>query len=363
MFLNDKVGLNKVLVLESIFFATCFLMEVPSGILSDRWGRERILKMATIAMFLGYCGFAFGQGFYFFVVGEILLGIAFSFRSGSESSLLFELWEKDTTRQRGDFLQERERLEFRSNLIVGVSAIIGGVSYYFAPALPFLLSLSSCALAAIYLFKVGNCPPAETINPAQSSWSSLLKKSRESSFVLWASLYFLLIALFDHIPYQYFQIVLKNFSPEGYPLSIVSGIQVGSTMFVGSLGVKLLSQYRQSIFTQGNFLMILLIVILAVMGFSTHYWCLLLIACRQIPLSVFRYRYEGAVIPLVDQKLRATFLSCQTLVTKAVISLTLLGLTLIPGEKKQLFYSALSGGFILLSVHFLRKKYQIKEKR
>ncbi|MFD0695794.1 MFS transporter [Paenibacillus sp. GCM10027628] len=82
--------IQMVVYTEIIFAKTVFLLEVPTGIIADKWGRR---KMMVLSALLGCCEFLillFSTEFWHFAVVVFLAGIARSASSGSENALLYD---------------------------------------------------------------------------------------------------------------------------------------------------------------------------------------------------------------------------------------------------------------------------------
>ena len=65
-----------------------FLLEIPSGYISDIFGHKKTLVIAKISMLISTLLFVFGNSFPFFVLGSIFLGFGFSFTSGTSGAFL-----------------------------------------------------------------------------------------------------------------------------------------------------------------------------------------------------------------------------------------------------------------------------------
>ncbi len=76
--------------LKAVYSIAIVIFEIPSGYIADVLGRRTTLILGA---FLGTMGFAFyiiGNGFFWFMIAEITLGIGQSFISGADSALLYD---------------------------------------------------------------------------------------------------------------------------------------------------------------------------------------------------------------------------------------------------------------------------------
>jgi MFS family permease len=82
--------IQMVVYTEIIYAVTVVLLEIPTGIIADKWGRK---KMVVINAFFGCCEFfilVFATQFWHFAVVVFLAGVGRSACSGSENALLYD---------------------------------------------------------------------------------------------------------------------------------------------------------------------------------------------------------------------------------------------------------------------------------
>jgi MFS family permease len=84
------MSIQMVVYTEIIFAITVILLEVPTGILADKWSRK---NMIVLEVFLEFCMFlilVFATEFWHFAVAVFLAGIGRSAGSGSMNALLYD---------------------------------------------------------------------------------------------------------------------------------------------------------------------------------------------------------------------------------------------------------------------------------
>lgn len=88
----SSLGLNmeKVFILLSVFSVSCFIFEVPSGYISDLFGRKNSLILSSMLRGIGFSLFVFALDFEVLVIAEIILGAAVSLQSGTDTSLIYD---------------------------------------------------------------------------------------------------------------------------------------------------------------------------------------------------------------------------------------------------------------------------------
>ncbi|WJH33938.1 MFS transporter [Paenibacillus sp. CC-CFT747] len=79
-----------VVYTEILYAVTIILLEVPTGIMADRWGRQRMLVAGALLASLEFALLIPASGFGSFALVVIIAGIGHSARSGSENALLYD---------------------------------------------------------------------------------------------------------------------------------------------------------------------------------------------------------------------------------------------------------------------------------
>ena len=73
-----------------VWSATAFTLEVPSGVLADKYSRRNILFIGQCIRSLGYLCWLFLPNYIGFLIGFILWGIESALSSGTFQSLLYD---------------------------------------------------------------------------------------------------------------------------------------------------------------------------------------------------------------------------------------------------------------------------------
>ncbi len=123
-FQDHGLSLMQVMQLQATYSLTVALFELPSGYIADKFGRKRTIIFSTIFSFIGYIIFSFYQGFNFFLIAEILVGIGGSLMSGADSAILY-----DTLLERGEetkYTKVEGKNYAIGNFSESIAAILGG---------------------------------------------------------------------------------------------------------------------------------------------------------------------------------------------------------------------------------------------
>jgi MFS family permease len=82
--------IQMVVYTEIIFAVTVVLLEVPTGIIADKWGRKQMIVLSTLLECFMFLILVFATEFWHFAAAIFLAGIARSASSGSENAMLYD---------------------------------------------------------------------------------------------------------------------------------------------------------------------------------------------------------------------------------------------------------------------------------
>lgn len=74
---------TQALSVNAIYFATSLILEVPTGIFADKYGRKLSINLGYFIFTLGIACYAFGQSYFWFALAELLAAIGSAFLSGA----------------------------------------------------------------------------------------------------------------------------------------------------------------------------------------------------------------------------------------------------------------------------------------
>ncbi len=124
-FQDNGLSMREVFLLQSLFSVAVIALEIPSGYLSDRFGRRNSIVIGSLLTALGYTVYSVSYGFFGFLCAEILIGFGVSFISGSDSALLYDSLEELHR------APEYKKIEGRNGSLgmmsEGVASVLGGV--------------------------------------------------------------------------------------------------------------------------------------------------------------------------------------------------------------------------------------------
>ncbi len=113
-----------IYLLQAVYSLSVAVFELPSGYMADMIGRKKSLVLGSVLGIIGYAIYSAGDGFYYFLVAEITLGLGGSCISGSDSALLYDSLAAENQSHR--YLQYEGRITSLGNFAETAAAICGG---------------------------------------------------------------------------------------------------------------------------------------------------------------------------------------------------------------------------------------------
>lgn len=131
-----------------------FLVEIPAGILADRWSRKGVLLSSLIFMAIGCILLGSADSFILVMAAVAITGIYHGMSSGIQEAMLYDMLLENNDRKNYEKILGRLRSIFTVGLVV--SSVAGAaIASAFNFHLPFYLSVISCgtAFVALMFFK------------------------------------------------------------------------------------------------------------------------------------------------------------------------------------------------------------------
>jgi MFS family permease len=319
LFFSARFPIDQVLLLQSIYYATVVVLEVPSGYLSDRVSRTLTLRLSAMAGLLSFSLFVFGGAeFELFVAAQIVQAVSFSFASGTDVSLHYDtligLGRQD------EFGAREARLGSRALLFGSASALIGGLVAIADLRWAYVLSWV-VALILIPVVVAMREPPRQPI-PAGHDFVRQLRACAgflRQPLLAWLFAFVVLQTSLEHVPYEFAQpymaAVLGETATRVQNTPLASGAVTAGIAFVAAFAVRRSIGLRNR-FGLGRLLLgvtALQTLIIGLMGMVYHALVVPLILLRSCYPAISRVLVNAAIAPRVPELQRATYLSLHSL--------------------------------------------------
>ncbi len=323
LYFSSRLSVDDVLLLEAIYYVGVVVLEVPSGYLSDRLGRRPTLVFASVAWTAGYLALGLAPTFAVFVVGQLLLAAGMAFNSGTDGALLYDSL---AACGRGDELAEHEgRAQARGLLAMGASALVGGAIATVDLRLGHLLSAGGTAVAFGLALALREPPAVEgRAHAPHRQLRAVLEHLRQPALA-WVFVFAVAMTVFNHVPYElaqpYMAVLLDE--PAGASVTpLVSGVVMAAMMTVAAMASRLSAPLAARVGIARLLVGAMLVqaVVIGAMGLWLHPAVLLLLLLRSVPGALSGPVQLAVILPRVSARLRATYLSVQSLAGRLAFS-------------------------------------------
>jgi MFS family permease len=136
---SNGLSATQVFIVQSIYLGTVLIFEIPSGYLSDVIGRKKTLTLGAVFLPVGLAVYASSHGFCGFSLAEVILAIAASMRSGTDSALIY-----DTLLQlKGEahYKTFEGKADFYARIGDSASSVLGGLLALITLRVPFYINV------------------------------------------------------------------------------------------------------------------------------------------------------------------------------------------------------------------------------
>lgn len=349
LFFLDKLPIEQVLWLESIFFLAVVVLEIPSGYFSDTIGRRTTLIISALGIVSAHGLFYYGasterhadQVFTLFALAQVLLAIGTSFKSGTDTTLHY-----DSLKALGREAEyaDREAIASRNGFLAcALAALLGGLvasfelRYAYATSLVMGLITFSIALQFI---EPGNGTQTKSSNGLGQQLAACVAQLSNPSLA-WLFGFAVFMTVLNHLPYEFYQPYIGLLGEQtalfsrGTPLA--AGIHTALTMIIASWVAAKSIQLRNRIGLAATLFLVATIqlVTIALMSLMLSPVIALILLIRSTPRALMSAPLNAAITPQLPETLRATYLSLQSLVGRLGFSVLLAVLPFIAASGVQ----------------------------
>jgi predicted MFS family arabinose efflux permease len=136
-------------VMAAAYAAIVPVLEVPSGILADRWSRRGVLIVASIALAVCELIGGLSQNVAGYVVSALVLGVYFAMYSGTVEAMVYDTVVEETG-EGADFERRIGRVRFVESVALVVGSLAGGwVASLLPTRVTYLLTIPFALLSVV----------------------------------------------------------------------------------------------------------------------------------------------------------------------------------------------------------------------
>lgn len=289
--------------------------------------------ISATAAVAAYLVFFAGNTFVLFVIAQVLLGVAISFNSGTDTSLLY-----DTLRALGR-TQDTAAHEAKSwrytYVALALSAATGGImaSGIDGSSFAFTYLLTAVAGGLALALVCGFAEPTAGATQHKAA-PPMLQFHRVvgrlgDPVLRWMFVFMISLYVLSHVPFVFVQPYLRELLAGAgleHETPAVAGVIVAVMMGLSALLGAFVMQLRARFGTRAMFGVALALQagLIAVMAWIVHPLIIAFIVLRMAPGALTRPFFLEAIHPRLESGYRATYLSVQSLVARLAFSGALL---------------------------------------
>jgi MFS family permease len=143
---ENHLTMREIFIIQAVYSISIVILEIPTGYLADVWGRKNTLIVGAFLGFIGFLIYNVSYSFWGFLLAEVMLGIAQSFISGTDSALLYDTML--ALKKEDRYMKVEGQMTSVGNFSEAVAGIIGGLLATVSLRFPFLCQ-SFVAMLAI----------------------------------------------------------------------------------------------------------------------------------------------------------------------------------------------------------------------
>lgn len=320
-------------ILQSFLFFSSVALEIPSGLLADRYGRKVSLILGFLGLFISGIGFVLFSDFIPFAIIFCLFGASIAMGSGSDRALLYDNLLAENRADEYPKILGRARAIGAVSL--GLSMLLGGVlqDTWSWNSVYIFFAVSKLVGAIVVTLIPEIKLPSVSLNAHKTS--ATIDKKTVGIFTLLLNFFrskkgaflmplFIGYALFELSTIPLFIYGQPFFSLQGLEIPIIAGIYaaveaISAGMFVAAGFICTRFSLGTIAFTTTLIVTFLLFILSLNIGIITSVVTFLLI--MSLP-AVYETSYETYIHDNVDSRIRASCLSVANLINSVIIGIS-----------------------------------------
>ncbi len=233
------IGLNnQAIAVETVIFSAVMLViNIPSGVLADRWSRKGVLMIASIFLITSSALGGLSHGFWSYTLAASCWGIFYACYLGIYDSIVYDtLLEEAGNTDDYELCYGRIQLYSSAALVLG-SLISSVVTHYFSLRAAYFLTipLSAISLIALWKFKEPRIHKKEVAQLMGAHIKETFKAILRRGQVVWIVLALIFITILSRIMFEFDQFWLIALAlPLAFfgPVNAILLTSVGASAFI-----------------------------------------------------------------------------------------------------------------------------------
>jgi MFS family permease len=209
-YLAHDLTIFKIAILGIVWTIAKMILEVPSSILADKWGRKKVMIISSFFAILQLITILYATEYWHFILASVWSAAAFAFLSGTNIAFFYDTLK--VIKKEDEFDKYWARQDIYSQIPLIIAFVASGFLYNFSSLLPFQLSLIFLVLSFLVTLTLHEPKYHKPIE--EVSVFSHFKQSAQfifkNSHLRVVLLFTILFCLGSDLSYGYGQIYLKQ---------------------------------------------------------------------------------------------------------------------------------------------------------
>lgn len=314
-FVQSGVSIAQVATLLSIWAATSCLLEIPTGILADKWNRRTMLILGGLFYAVCYSIWLLHPTFEGFLIGFIFRSLASTFSSGTLQAYTYDFLTVAKKQSLFEKIWGRGRALNLAGLALGwvFGGIVSEYSYWWVLVLSISAGIATSGLALL-LPSIAKQAPLNELNPLK-----FVKQALSYSFthrvILNAFLFTAIVRSSYGVIDEYWPIL---FQQHGITNSVL-GISVAVASLLGGFAGTIAHRFKKTPWKILNIGTLFMSVVLIATAFVQSPVIIYFLLTFEIVLGVTSVLVEGVIQRNVAHHQRATISSVNSMLREVGI--------------------------------------------
>ncbi|GAB4285544.1 MAG: MFS transporter [Candidatus Dojkabacteria bacterium] len=299
----------------STVFLIGFLLEIPTGAITDIIGKKRALLISFLAYAVGNFVMAYSTEYWHILLSVLILMFWTSFYSGTSDAILYDSLAEQ--KQEESFNKYKAKAERLGLIFMALASIIGGFLYAEDESLPFLFTGAAGIIGFLLILFFIEEPK---IDSYEFTLKNYLKQNFEGfkhlfsrKLGIYTLVAILVIAAFGYIFDTLADpalLVENNFSEQAL------GIIFSFLPLVGSVGLSIYEKFYVSINKRMQIIIFIFFLTAFLSVIKLQALIIILVIYRSIFQSIYNVHVSDVLNKNFSSKYRATALSSFTMLSK-----------------------------------------------
>ena len=209
-YLDHNLTIFKIAILGIVWTIVKMILEIPSSVLADKWGRKKVMIISSIFAILQLITILYATEYWHFILASIWSASSFAFLSGTNIAFFYDTLK--VMKKEDEFDKYWARQDIYQQIPLIIAFVSSGFLYQFSPLLPFQLSVLFLVLSflvTLTLHEPKYHKPIEEVSVFshfKQSAQFIFKNSYLKAVLLFTTLF----CLGSDLSYGYGQIYLKQ---------------------------------------------------------------------------------------------------------------------------------------------------------